>query len=89
MQLSKVGGLVRCVWQGHNLYGIPKMQIKKLIRSGVLRVSRWDVMVRSKKRSVGCDSEIKGELVERSEERLVTRFEARLEVRVRGEVENK
>ena len=87
--MSKVGGLVRCVWRGYNLYGIPKMQIKKLIRSGVLRVSRWDVMVRSKERSVGCDSEIKGELVERSEERLVTRFEARSEVRVRGEAENK
>ena len=47
------------------------------------------MMVRSKERSVGCDSEIKGELVERSEERLVTRFEARSEVRVRGEAENK
>ena len=85
MQLSKVGGLVRCVWRGHNLYGIPKMQIKKLIRSGVLRVSRWDVMVRTKERSVGCDSEIKGELAER----LVTRLEARSEVRVRGEAESK
>ena len=89
MQLSKVGGLVRCVWRGHNLYGIPKMQIKKLIRSGVLRVSRWDVMVRLKERSVGCDSEIKGELAERSEERLVMRLEARSKVRVRGEAESK
>ena len=46
-------------------------------------------MVRSNERSVGCDSEIKGELAERSEERLVTRLKARLEVRVRGEAESK
>ena len=42
-------------------------------------------MVRSKERSVGCDSEIKGELAKR----MVTRLEARSEVRVRGEAESK
>ena len=46
-------------------------------------------MVRSKERSAGCDSKIKGELAERSEERSVTRLEARLKVRVRGEAESK
>ena len=54
-----------------------------------MRVSRWDVMVRLKERSVGCDSEIRGELAERSEERLVMRLEARSKLRVRGEAESK
>ncbi|KAK9998366.1 hypothetical protein SO802_017969 [Lithocarpus litseifolius] len=36
-------------------------------------------MVRSKERSTGCDSEIKGEFAKRSEERLVMRLEARSE----------